>query len=316
MPRSRRPSRTAAGALLVVVGLLLTGCDVIAEAATPATPGAPAPTSTTTTTAGPAPASSAGSALAALASIPVKGRAPLTGYVRTARFGAAWLDVDRNGCDTRDDVLRRDLTGVAGSRCTVRSGELHDPYTGRTIAFVRGQGTSEAVQIDHVVALADAWRSGAQQLTQERRVALANDPVNLFAVDGPTNSSKGDGDAATWLPPRKAFRCTYVAHQVAVKHAYGLWVTPAEHDAIERVLASCPDEPLPAGAASGAGAGASSGGPQTTAPTTSAPSRSTAPVVHPGAFCSPEGATGRTEAGTGMACSPGSDGRDRWRSAG
>jgi hypothetical protein len=183
---------------------------------------------------------SAGTALALLATLPVKGKAPLTGYARTADFGTAWLDVDRNGCDTRDDVLRRDLTATTGAGCRVLRGDLHDPYTGRSIAFVRGLRTSTAVQIDHVVALANAWRTGAQKLSQAQRIDLANDPVNLFAVDGPTNEAKRDGDAATWLPPVKAFRCTYVAHQVAVKAAYGLWVTPAEGAAMRRVLGACP----------------------------------------------------------------------------
>jgi hypothetical protein len=95
------------------------------------------------------------------------------------------------------------------------------------------------------VALSDAWQKGAQQLSYDQRVSLANDPLNLFAADGPTNAKKSDGDAATWLPPNKAFRCTYVARQVAVKATYGLWVTQAEHDAIASVLASCPSEPAP-----------------------------------------------------------------------
>ncbi|MDH2443471.1 excalibur calcium-binding domain-containing protein [Amnibacterium sp. CER49] len=184
----------------------------------------------------------AGTALALLATLAVKGRAPMTGYARTTDFGPAWIDVDRNGCDTRNDVLRRDLTATTGSGCRVLSGVLHDPYTGRTIDFVRGQGTSTAVQIDHVVSLGDAWQTGAQRLPQARRIDLANDPINLFAVDGPTNEQKGDGDTATWLPPVTSFRCVYVAHQVSVKAAYGLWVTPAEQAAMARILATCPTQ--------------------------------------------------------------------------
>ena len=191
------------------------------------------------------PTGGSGSALALLATLPVKGKAPKTGYARVKDFGAAWMDVDRNGCDTRDDVLRRDLTAVTGTRCTVRTGVLHDPYTRKIIDFRRGRSTSTAVQIDHVVALSEAWQTGAQQLSQAQRERLANDPINLIAVDGPTNEAKGDGDAATWLPPNKAFRCTYVAHQVAVKAAYHLWVTSAERSAIQRVLAACPDAPAP-----------------------------------------------------------------------
>ena len=186
------------------------------------------------------PTGGSGSALALLATLPVKGKAPKTGYARVKDFGAAWMDVDRNGCDTRDDVLRRDLTAVTGTRCTVRTGVLHDPYTRKVIDFRRGASTSTAVQIDHVVALSEAWQTGAQRLSETQRERLANDPINLFAVDGPTNEAKGDGDAATWLPPNKAFRCTYVAHQVGVKAAYHLWVTAAEKAAMQRVLATCP----------------------------------------------------------------------------
>jgi hypothetical protein len=183
-------------------------------------------------------------ALALLDTLPVKGRAPKTGYDRTTKFGTAWLDVDRNGCDTRNDILARDLEpDVKSGPCKVLSGTLADPYTGKTINFVRGNTTSLEVQIDHVVALMNAWETGAQQLTQAQRVSLANDPLNLLAVDGPTNLRKGAGDAATWLPPQKSFRCAYVARQVSVKATYGLWVTQAEHDAIARILASCPNEP-------------------------------------------------------------------------
>jgi hypothetical protein len=190
----------------------------------------------------------AGSALAALGRLPVKGRAPMTGYSR-AEFGPAWADVDRNGCDTRNDILRRDLRGVVlkpGTHgCRVQSGVLVDPYTGTTVDFVRGVGTSLAVQIDHVVALGDAWQKGAQSLTLEQRTAMANDPLDLLAVTGSVNQRKGDGDAATWLPPSRSSRCAYVARQVAVKSAYHLWVTAAERDAIAHVLATCPSQPLP-----------------------------------------------------------------------
>ena len=186
--------------------------------------------------------------LATLATLEVKGRAPMTDYAR-AQFGPAWSDVDRNGCDTRNDVLRRDLTATTldprTHGCVVLTGTLHDPYSGQLIAFVRGQTTSEKVQIDHVVALGDAWQKGAQQLTDLERLALANDPLELLAVDGPTNLSKGDGDAATWLPPVTAYRCAYAARQVAVKARYRLWVTSAEHDALARVLGTCPGQTLP-----------------------------------------------------------------------
>jgi len=189
----------------------------------------------------------ASKALDVLATLPIKGRAPKTGYDR-AQFGQAWADVDRNGCDTRNDILKRDLTGVTYTNsvpCKVQSGTLADPYTGKTISFVRGSATSSAVQIDHVVALSDAWQKGAQQLTAGQRTAFANDPLNLQATDGPTNQQKGDGDAATWLPPNKGFRCEYVARQVSVKATYGLWVTQAEHDAIARILGDCAGQLAP-----------------------------------------------------------------------
>ncbi|GAB2551652.1 hypothetical protein GCM10027033_06000 [Leucobacter ruminantium] len=184
-------------------------------------------------------------AVAVLDSLPVKGRAPKTGYDRTGEFGKAWTDVDGNGCRTREDILRRDLDDVVlDGACKVMSGTLVDPYTGRTVAFVRGEQTSALVQIDHVVALSDAWQKGAQGIGYERRVALANDPLNLLAVDGAANSAKGDGDAATWLPENRGFRCEYVARQVSVKAAYGLWVTQAEQTAMRGVLASCPEQPV------------------------------------------------------------------------
>jgi hypothetical protein len=180
-----------------------------------------------------------------LNTLAVKGRAPKTGYRRT-QFGPAWADVDHNGCDTRNDILNRDLTNRTWRdgthNCIVTSGILHDPYTGTVIHFTRGRRTSEAVQIDHVVALSDAWQTGAQQLDESTRKDLANDPLNLLAVDGPANQQKSDSDAASWLPANKSFRCDYVARQIAVKKKYRLWVTAAEKDAMKRVLSSCPTQ--------------------------------------------------------------------------
>lgn len=179
----------------------------------------------------------------ALLTLMVKGRAPKTGYTRD-QFGHGWLDPDRNGCDTRNDMLRRDLTEVVlkpGTHgCVVLSGTLADPYLGQPISFVKGNTTSTLVQIDHVVALSDAWQKGAQQWDQETRQRFANDPANLLAVSGSANQAKGDGDAATWLPKNKAFRCSYVSRQVAVKASYRLWVTEPERAAMARVLSTCP----------------------------------------------------------------------------
>ncbi|MEE9096272.1 HNH endonuclease family protein [Pseudarthrobacter phenanthrenivorans] len=185
-----------------------------------------------------------GTALSALDGLAVKGRAPGANYSREA-FGQAWLDVDRNGCDTRNDILRRDLSGVVfseGSTCRVTAGHLREPYTGRDVDFRRGSESSRAIQIDHVVALGDAWQKGAQGLGAKERQNLANDPLNLIAADGAANQQKSAGDAATWLPKNTAIRCHYVARQISVKAAYGLWVTAAEKDAMKQVLGSCPKQ--------------------------------------------------------------------------
>ncbi|MEO6471563.1 MAG: DUF1524 domain-containing protein [Aeromicrobium sp.] len=196
----------------------------------------------------PPPHSGKVSALVALAALAVKGRAPKTGYERSL-FGQSWRDLDRNGCDQRNDVLRRDLTKFvlkAGTHgCLVLSGTLESPYTGQIIHFVRGQATSRDVQIDHMVALSDAWQKGAQQWTTTKREAFANDFLELRAVDSHSNESKGDSDAASWLPHRRRFWCGYVARQIAVKQKYGLWVTTAERDSMARVLNACPDQGLP-----------------------------------------------------------------------
>ena len=177
-----------------------------------------------------------------------KGRAAKTGYTR-AQFGQTWADVDRNGCDTRNDILKRDLTAEVFKEktreCVVLSGTLIDPFSGETINFVRGNVSSMEVQIDHVVALSNAWQTGAFKLSIKERTAFANDPLNLLAVKGRLNSQKGDGDAATWLPPLKSYRCDYVARQIAVKIKYRLWFTAPEKEAMVRILKSCPEKALP-----------------------------------------------------------------------
>lgn len=191
----------------------------------------------------PAETTAQGKAADTLNGLAVKGRAPKTQYSRE-QFGDGWAT--KNGCDMRNIILHRDLKDTAvSSECKVMSGTLNDPYTGNVIEFKRGAGTSDDVQIDHVVALSDAWQSGAQQLSAQKREQLANDPLELLAVDGPANQQKSDGDAATWLPPNKTFRCQYVARQIAVKKKYGLWVKPAEKEAIARVLSACPGQLLP-----------------------------------------------------------------------
>ena len=167
-------------------------------------------------------------------------------YDRQA-FGQRWADTDHNGCDTRNDILARDLarpTFKPGTRdCVVLTGTLAEPYTGTTIQFQRGDKSSALVQIDHVVALADAWRSGAWQWDAQRRQEFANDPENLLAVDGAANEDKSASSADQWLPPNAAFRCDYVKRQIAVKYAYGLSVTQAEQDAMATQLTTCSNDP-------------------------------------------------------------------------
>ena len=182
-----------------------------------------------------------------LATLDVKGRAPKTGYDRQ-RFGVGAIDFDRNGCDHRNDTLRRDLDEFelrpGPHECVVERGSFVDPYTGDRVSFIRGANPSP-IEIDHVVALADAWQKGAQQWPPATFARFANDPMNLLAVSHAANRAKGDGDAATWLPERRAFRCEYVSRQVAVKATYDLWVTAAERDAMARELGRCPDAANP-----------------------------------------------------------------------
>ncbi|MFJ9574655.1 HNH endonuclease family protein [Streptomyces bacillaris] len=241
---SHRLRLAAAGAAFAAAATLAacTPMDIVRAAPT-TTPGAAGPLMSATP------------ALKALDELPVKDRAPKTGYSRD-QFGPAWSDDStapdsHNGCSTRDDVLARDLSDVVRKGpCTVVSGVLHDPYTATTIAFTRGVKTSLAVQIDHIVPLSLSWQTGAQQLSAAERLSLANDPLNLAAVDGPTNGAKRDGDAATWLPPSKGIRCGYALRQVEVKTKYRLWVTPPEKEALRRVLGGCPGPALPGEGAS------------------------------------------------------------------
>ncbi|WP_083835843.1 HNH endonuclease family protein [Gordonia otitidis] len=254
---SRRPPVVAARwAVALAAAAALAGCSTVhadttsrhSTATITATTTQPAATSAErVATEQPQPTSneSAAQAIRTLDSLAVKGRAPKTGYSR-AQFGAAWSDDvtvegGHNGCDTRNDLLKSLRNKVIKPNthgCVVLSGVLDDPYTGRSIPFQRGP-QSGRIQVDHLVALLDAWQKGAQQLSVDQRRNLANDPRNLQLVDGPTNAAKGAGDAATWLPPNKGYRCTYVQRQIAVKSIYHLWVTAAEKEAMLRILRSC-----------------------------------------------------------------------------
>lgn len=173
----------------------------------------------------------------------IKGRAPKTGYSRD-EFYNNWPIIE--GCNLRQRIIKREVgdSAVLGdNKCDVIAGEFDEPYTGSHLVFTEKSEFSKKIQIDHVVALSDAWQKGAQYMDADTRYNIATDPLNLLAADSSANQQKSDGDAATWLPPNKAFRCQYVARQVSVKYKYGLWVTETEHDAIARVLENCPNEP-------------------------------------------------------------------------
>ena len=187
-------------------------------------------------------------ATSALASLPVKGWAPMTGYSR-GMFGIAWEDSDHNGCDQRDDMLWKASLGhaVRSGGCKVVSATVTDVYTNRVIHYVRGGSYSQGLDIDHVVALGNAWATGIQYEPAYIRLRLATDPLNLLAVDPSQNRQKGDSNAASWLPPVTSYRCSYVARQIAVKKKYGLWLVPAEKATMLQVLSKCPLRRIPVG---------------------------------------------------------------------
>lgn len=195
----------------------------------------------------PNPATPAGTALAALEKLPVQDASSTSPYKR-ANFGESWADVDKNGCDTRNDILKRDLKdAVVAADCKVKKGVYVDPYTGTTINFDSSDGKGGGIDIDHIIPLSLAWQTGASTWDDARRLQFANDPLNLLSADASQNRKKGDKDASKYLPPNAAFHCEYVARQIAVRTKYGTWVTPAEKGAIEGVLKSCPDQKLPEG---------------------------------------------------------------------
>jgi hypothetical protein len=185
--------------------------------------------------------------LAGVAEAPMR----IRGYdYRRAAFGESWTDDNdapggHNGCDTRNDILDRDLvdkTYVSIKRCpnAIATGTLHDPYTNDTIAFVRGNQTGAAVQIEHIVPLAYAWDLGARNWTDEMRLRFANDPANLLAVDGPANQDKGDQEPATWMPPNTAFRCQYAIQFIVVLRGYGLPVDAPSAPVLREAADTCP----------------------------------------------------------------------------
>ncbi|MFF8291107.1 HNH endonuclease family protein [Streptomyces sp. NPDC016309] len=248
--RTPRPSvRTTAAFTLAasLVASLVTGCDAAGVVGGDGSPG-PGPASGRQaapldnpdgTKPGLAPlASDADRAEARrlIQGLAVKGRGPRTGYDRD-EFGHAWTDtadgvpLARNGCDTRNDLLRRDgrdLRFRDGSDCVVVAMTLDDPYTGETVQWRKQQAAE--VQIDHVVPLSYGWQMGASRWPEDKRERLANDPLNLLPVDGPTNGRKGDSGPASWLPPHKAVRCAYAVRFAQVAKKYALPVTTADKD--------------------------------------------------------------------------------------
>lgn len=181
-------------------------------------------------------------ALTVLEKLEVKGRAPKTGYSRD-QFYDTWPK--ENGCNLRQRILKRDFGDTAvldSDNCTVISGKFYEPYTGEMMEFKEKAQISKGIQIDHIVALSDAWQKGAQYKDKSVRFEIATDPLNLIAADASANMQKSDGDAATWLPKNKSFRCQYVSRQISVKYKYALWVSSAEKDAMKKVLEKCPNE--------------------------------------------------------------------------
>ena len=176
-----------------------------------------------------------------LSRLEVKGRAPKTGYKRT-EFYNGWPEIE--GCNLRQRILKRDFgeTAKLDEKCNVVAGKFYEPYTGEEMEFNSRAEISKKVQIDHVVALSDAWQKGAQYKTAEERYRIATDALNLIAVQAAANQQKSDGDAATWLPKNKGFRCQYVARQISVKYKYLLWVSEAEKTVMSETLDSCPEQ--------------------------------------------------------------------------
>lgn len=179
-------------------------------------------------------------ALAALDSLPPVPAGAVPSYEREEFLPGGWADLDGDGCYTRNEILARDLEQVTyladGENCKVATGRLADPYTGTVIEFNREEST-QTVQIDHIVALAEAWRAGAWEWTKDQRKAFANDPAELLAVAGAANQSKGDRGPASWLPD--ANRCGYGAAYANLAARYQLGIAEADREALRNLLKSC-----------------------------------------------------------------------------
>lgn len=236
-------TRVATVALALATALVLANCDDI-DISQPAPSASTQPTGASD---GGAETPSPETAKAQLSGLAVKGKSG-DRYDPDAFHWKA--DVDKNGCDTRNDSLRRDLTDITFKQgtngCKVATGTLLNPYSGDTIQAATPDTLAKEIQIEHMVARKDACNTGActPSWDDEKRTAFANDPLNLTAVSSKDNQAKSDSNAAEWLPPDKSYRCTYISRQIAVKAKYGLWVTQPEHDAMSRVLDSCPGFPV------------------------------------------------------------------------
>jgi hypothetical protein len=174
--------------------------------------------------------------------VPIEDHGLAMGYERKL-FGQAWQDRDWNGCDTRNDVLARDLVEVVFKpgthNCVVLAGILNDPYTGTVIHFQRGNDTSTSVQIDHVVPLAYAWAHGADLWTSTERLDFANAQNNLVAVSGEANQSKQALGPGEWLPPNEAAWCDYAARFIDTVTIWRLSISSTDKDGLAKAVNSC-----------------------------------------------------------------------------
>jgi hypothetical protein len=300
---------------------LVTGC---AQGTPTATTTSPAAISATTTATAPGVASTTKPSTAA--TVPVAGSSVLdllatirivpeysVGYDRD--LFPHWKDLDGDGCDTRKEVLIRDSrsSAVIGSSCTVVSGTWYSPYDGATWT------NPSDVDIDHVVALNEAWQSGAYAWSTQQRTNYANDLTDgrtLLAVTDSVNQSKSDKDPTAWLPSLASYRCTYLANWVSVKARWLLAMDEAEHAAVKSGLSGCTGTSVavaPAPPTATSGTVATPGSPATP-PTSSSGAGQVAAFVTPGAYCAPYGATGVSQKGVAYTCKPSqTESRNRWR---
>lgn len=235
--RRRRPGRRRLLPAAAVLGALLaTSCDSSPGAVLDPAPGGRAVTGR-----------QVHRAEQQLAELPVTGRGGAGPAYHRDAFGTAWADTDHNGCNQRDDVLLRDAvpgTVTVGRQgaCDhdVLAGTWIDPYTGRRLVLddLKDLSQAQAIQIDHIVPLGEAWVSGASGWDDDRREAFANDLRELIAVDGPTNAAKSDDDPAAWRP-RRAFQCAYAVRWVTTKWRWHLRIDVSEKRALEEMLGYC-----------------------------------------------------------------------------